>query len=84
MNATQTKTPQEIAREAADRYFAALACEIPCDTAPGAVNLIEAANEIQDAINASSDRQLGWETQSAMEAGYFLGVEVGRRLGAAR
>jgi hypothetical protein len=87
MKATK-RTPQALAAEAADRYFAALVREIPFDTAPGDVNLINEAMEIQDQVlredpRAKSDPQPAQE-QAALTAGYLLGVEIGRRMGGVR
>ncbi len=86
MPKTSTKTPQQLAKDAADRYIEALASELPCDTAPGGVDLINAVNHIQDAIEDQEGYQIkvGWEQQSALEAGYLLGFEMGRRLGGVR
>jgi hypothetical protein len=69
---------QQLAKDAADHYFAALTAEIPFDNAPGDVDLIDACNQIQDAINEDGDKS---DADSAMNAGYLLGIEIGRRLG---
>lgn len=82
--AEDRRTPQQLAKDAADRYFDALASDLPFDVAPGKVNLVEACVAIQDALlnhrpigmNISEDEQ-----DAAMRAGYLLGVEMGRRLG---
>jgi len=67
-------------------YFTALTAEIPFDTAPGDVNLIEAANEIQDAIMAERaargivSQGPDYDVDSALHAGYLLGVQIGLRM----
>jgi hypothetical protein len=85
---------QALARDAADRYFAALVSEIPFDTAPGDVDLIAAFNDIQDTLldgdsgpGKTPDTFGQWteqREQAAMHAGYLLGIEIGRRLGGTR
>lgn len=76
---------QRLAAEAAARYFAALAADIPYDVAPGEVNLIDACVSIQRAIIERADTSVnGYEEQASMQAGYLLGVEIGRRMGGAR
>ena len=57
-----TARAQQLAQTAADRYFAAIAAEIPFDTAPGDVDLISAVNEIQ-ATGLRSQRRLVRETR---------------------
>jgi hypothetical protein len=85
MQVTQKLTPQELAKDAADRYFAALTSEIPFDAAPGDVDLIGAATAIMDAIvDRDGTAKLGWEMGSALNAGYLLGIEIGKRIGGAR
>jgi hypothetical protein len=80
---------QALAVQAADDYFNALAEDLPFDTAPGApliVNLIERANQIQDAIldadRATLDRVVHSDDlqDSALRAGYLLGVQIGLRM----
>lgn len=82
------KSPQAIARDGADRYFAAIVNEIPFDGAPIEVNLIEHYNAIRAAIERyapyEKTRRLGWEEEVAMHAGYLLGVEIGKRIGGLR
>jgi hypothetical protein len=81
-----------IARDAAERYFAALASEIPFDTAPGDVDLIAAVNDIHDAIIDDDrfddpkdfEKHLQHRESAALHAGYLLGIEIGRRMGGAR
>jgi hypothetical protein len=75
---SQTRTPAEIARLAADRYFDALAGGAHFDSAAREVSLIDACIEIQDALhpwNSDPDR-----VHTALHAGYLLGVEIGRRM----
>lgn len=82
------RSPQHLAREAADKYFAALAADLPFDTAPGDVNLVELCTQIHDAIlrERQHEADQGYRRpnvdneDSAMRAGYLLGVEIGRRL----
>jgi hypothetical protein len=78
----RTSDPRALAREAADRYFTALASEIPCDAAPGDVNLIAHAVDIQAVIESTrSDEDIANDPlDAALLAGYLLGIEVGRRL----
>ena len=77
----KTARARELARQAADRYFAALAAEIPYDHATGDVSLIDAVTNIQHALLEDGyPRRQGFEEGSAMDAGYLLGVEVGRRM----
>ena len=85
------QTPQQIAKEAADAYFAGLATEIPSDNAPGEISLFEYTDKIQDAILEAHNLERsdvfdehGWQIQSAKEAGWFLGLEIGKRLAAQR
>jgi hypothetical protein len=81
------RNPQQIAREAADEYFDSLTAEVPCDGAPGAVNLVEAYTKIYDALAAEMPHESAPTPgcdDIAMHAGYLLGVEVGRRIGGAR
>jgi hypothetical protein len=81
-NSTATLTPKELAQQAADRYFDAIGTDLPFDTAPGDVNLLEAATEIADALRAFTKTPNAPDTveDCALRAGYLLGVEVGRRL----
>ena len=81
MSRTSTATAQALARKAADDYFAALAAEIPYDTAPGDVHLIDRVCDIQEAVLKAGKRD---GQDAAFTAGYLLGVEIGRRLGGVR
>jgi hypothetical protein len=74
-----TLKARKLAADAADRYFAALASEIPFDTAPGDVDLIAAVCEIEDAIRGGPPTP-GDDDDAKLHAGYLLGVEIGRRL----
>ena len=47
---TISKSPAVIARNAAEKYFTALAQQIPFDAAPGDVNLIGYYNDIREAL----------------------------------
>jgi hypothetical protein len=77
---------QQIARAAADKYFAALVADIPGDETPGgATHLIDAAINIESELiatrkqlDAQSDHDV--EREAALHAGYLLGVEIGRRI----
>lgn len=85
MSRTKITDPQALAIAAADLYFAALAADLPYDTAPGNVKLVDHCNEIQTAIQRKAqlehpDRPEDAE-DAAMRAGYLLGVEIGRRMG---
>ena len=84
IHVSQGPTPQQLAKDAADRYFAALASRIPFDSAPGDVDLISAVNDIHDAIMRERPMTEGYREQAAMDAGYLLGIEIGRRMGGAR
>ena len=78
-----TKHAQQLAQRAADRYFAALAAEIPSDGAPADVSLVDVVCEIQDALLADSSVSYDKDDDrhdAALNAGYLLGVEIGRRL----
>jgi hypothetical protein len=75
---------QQLARDAAARYVAALGQEIPYDVAPGDVNLIDAVVEIQDVLAPASSHLEGSKEHAALNAGYLLGVEIGRRIGGGR
>ncbi len=81
-------TARQLAKQAADRYFAALAADLPFDTAPGDVNLVQSVTEIQDALmterTAPDAEDTGFREDTAFRAGYLLGVEIGRRMGGAR
>jgi hypothetical protein len=83
----ERRTPQQIAQDAAEAYFDALGAAVPCDGAPGDVNLVEAYTQIYDALAAEmehGDAPAPGCDDVAMHAGYLLGVEVGRRLGGVR
>jgi hypothetical protein len=77
-----------MAADAATRYFAALTETIPFDTAPGEVNLIAEVVAIQAAIEADRMRENARchndPQDTALRAGYVLGVEIGRRMRGAR
>ena len=83
-----TSRAQQLAQTAADRYFGAIAAEIPFDNAPGDVDLISAVNDIQDARLRESKITGGSQItdvfdkreSAALHAGYLLGVEIGRRI----
>jgi hypothetical protein len=75
-----TSKARKLAADAADRYFRAIASEIPFDSAPGCVDLIAAANAINDAIVGDEPPDANDEHDSKFDAGYLLGVEIGRRL----
>lgn len=82
---TTPQSPQQIAEDIADRYFAAVASDLPCDVAPGDVNLVEGAVKIAGRIT-QLDRRLGGDRETrdwdaALRGGYLLGVAVGRRMG---
>ena len=74
------QTPQAMARQAVERYFAQLTHDVPSDS--GDVNLIDAAVEIERAIMRGR-RYKEDRASAAGLAGYLVGVEVGRRLGPA-
>jgi hypothetical protein len=79
--------PQAMAHAVVDRYFAALAADLPYDTAPGGIELVTAASEIKDVIEARQRRDGIVDDDgedAALRAGYLIGVEVGRRIGGAR
>ena len=72
----ETKYPRarQLAREAADRYFTWLISEIPSDSSPGDVNLIEAVIDIEAAINEDDrERLAGWEDAAKLTAGVSPG-----------
>jgi hypothetical protein len=74
-----TKIAHQLAKDAADRYFAALAADIPSDEAPS--DLLREALAIHDEIkHAGPKRNPDDQEDSALRAGYLLGVEVGRRM----
>ena len=80
-----TGNAQRIAEDFATQYFDALTAEIPFDTAPGGVNLVEAVRHIETALMIeTAARRTGWEAEFAMRAAYLLGIAIGRRLGGAR
>src|SRR5207237_750284 len=86
-DSTKTQTAQQLAIAAADQYFAALASDLPFDVAPGDVNLVELCTEIQDAIDDGKRSEtvdpiveLQWREDSALRAGYLLGVQIGLRM----
>ena len=79
--ASAIDTAQRLAREAVDRYVAALNSEIPSE-APGEVNLIDAYTDIQEALLPEGADPNNHEP-SAMNAGYLLGIEIGRRMSGA-
>lgn len=83
MSKTKTHQPtaQEIAKDAADRYFADLASAIPY----GEVNLVDAVTKVQDALLSRYPDDVAFANEdAALRAGYILGVEIGRRIGGAR
>lgn len=78
---SQFKKAQEIARRAADRYFAALAETIPSfDSAPGDVNLTAAVCDAQSALLAGRDQTDENREDAALRAGWVVGFEFGRRM----
>src|SRR5688572_17215151 len=83
---SEHRTAHQLARTAAENYFTALAREIPYDNAPGEVLLIEAAIEIEIAVrrDREANRQVTDRRAESLEAGYLLGVEVGKRIGGGR
>ena len=81
----QTAHARQLAETAAERYFGALAARIPFDTAPGDVDLIRAVCEIQEALtqrnpNADPVQELAANEDTELQAGYLLGVAIGRRM----
>jgi len=74
--------PRAVAAAIADRYFAALAEDLPMDNAPGDVNLVYLATLILDAIEHKrlDDGATTDTADSALRAGYLLGVQVGLRM----
>lgn len=80
----QTRKTQQnhraMAQKAVDAYFAALTNEVPSDS--GEVNLIDAAVKIEESSIMKSERRYKEDrTSAALQAGYLVGLEVGRRLG---
>ena len=82
---------RQIAETAADRYFAALVADIPFDTAPGDVNLVNACNEVYVTLlkgrpERTKDAEIAadWREDAALRAGYLLGIAIGRRIGGAQ
>lgn len=78
---------REIAEKAAERYFAALAGELPGSQAPGDVDLSAVLLEIEQAVEA--DRRTfirnfdeNERRAASAQAGYLLGICIGRRLAA--
>jgi hypothetical protein len=69
---------------AAARYFAALAGDLPYDIAPGNVALLDEAVKIHYILEEARGEGDDHGFDSALRAGYLLGVEIGRRLGGAR
>jgi hypothetical protein len=90
MTATITQTAQQLAEEAADAYFVALAGDLPSDNAPGDFSLLDQGLAIQDLIAESarhSHQRHGDASECphcSMVAGFVLGVAVGKRMGGAR
>jgi hypothetical protein len=74
--------PRALAAAVADRYFAALEEDLPMDTAPDDIDLVYLASFIQDAIEHKRQAAgLATDTQdSALRAGYVLGVQIGLRM----
>ena len=70
-----------MARAAADRYFAALASDLPFDNAPGDVDLLTAASDIAAVMEANARHEhTDHGVDSSLRAGYLLGVEIGKRI----
>ena len=79
--ATAQTDARSLARDAAAKYFEALAGRVPSDDAP--VNLIEECIAIQDALLAerpARDHEDEDREDAALHAGYLLGLEVGLRM----
>ena len=85
-----THAARELARKTVDRYFAALTAEIPYDYAPGGVELVTAWTQIAERLRRDDPKTTPNSSDAedrehfAVHAGYFLGIEIGRRLGGAR
>ena len=73
-----------LAKQWAESYFEALGAEIPFDVPPGRVNLIEAVIEIEGQLDIESPKHGDGDSDNAYNAGYLLGVEIGKRMGGAR
>jgi hypothetical protein len=78
-----TKTPHEIAEDIADRYFSALASEMPIDATPGDVSLIEEGCSLALEIAKLDPGRSPDDFDAALRAGYLIGVAIGRRMGGA-
>ena len=74
---------RQLASQWAERYVEALASDIPFDTAPGDIDLIAGVLQVYDRLE--SDRVAHGiphgTKDTALRAGYLLGIEIGRRMG---
>ena len=82
-----THAARELARKTADRYCDALTAEIPYDNAPGGVELVTAWTQIAERLRRDDLKTTPNNSEAddrehfAVHAGYFPGLEIGRRLG---
>ena len=74
----KNQTPQAMAQQAVEKYFAELTQGVPSDGTD--VNLVDVAVAIESALVKTDRRYKNDRASAALKAGYLVGLEVGRRL----